>query len=37
MPELHWKHGYVMFWVLVAVLTVVVVLWFRVKGLWLLE
>eukprot|EP00043_Microstomoeca_roanoka_P011945 m.112970 g.112970 ORF g.112970 m.112970 type:complete len:85 (-) comp15344_c1_seq9:833-1087(-) len=37
MPELQWKYGYLMFWLLVLGLTTIVLLWFRIKGLWLLE
>lgn len=37
MPELTWRYGYVMFWVLVVVLLVVVTLVFRLTGFWQLS
>eukprot|EP00055_Hartaetosiga_balthica_P012556 m.61413 g.61413 ORF g.61413 m.61413 type:complete len:353 (+) comp7991_c3_seq2:117-1175(+) len=37
MPELRWKHGYVLFWVLVVMLTIVTLVWFRYKGFWLIQ
>ena len=35
MPELHWKYSYVLFWVLVASITIALVLYFRTVKRWI--